>query len=474
MIPDNEYNILEDSDKKIILHNFLDQISHDLSSEKSIFDKTMTGFTNIRFLDKNNNIIENDLILHKLFTVSDTDKTDIKSLLAQTYIDFFYNYSLVILKVCEKNKCKNAWFPCGNECSDIAKFYLKNEIQSTFFFLNLLGNSFISYNSEKNTRQKIDIYLSTPTLNSITGNWDKDSKIFHLSKSQFSVGGKLIMGFGPSASGKTFWTKNAMKFLANYMNISNFPKYFLSVDGGIMRESSIIFQIIKFAAKTIVSAKGVLNLVSAGIKEKIVLNLNSIFNSNVVKKKMKIYLFSQNRRGVHLSLYVPETLVSYCFKTTKRNCIEAYLDYIKITKDKKWIALMIWQHKNGPCPFHKNFQCKGVMKSGTEREVEEGKKFSIGGYDKAIEYGNSELYRKTNYDGPHYRIRIHNSGGMKTNDMYTKSIIELDEMLYGSISENVKQNIENEMNCIILKLQDKIKKDNIYLKNPDDYIKSLI
>ena len=51
---------------------------------------------------------------------------------------------------------------------------------------------------------------------------------------------RLIMGFGPSASGKTFWTENVIKMMDKAD--PNFPKVFMSVDGGIIREFSEIYQ----------------------------------------------------------------------------------------------------------------------------------------------------------------------------------------------------------------------------------------
>mgnify|MGYP001616296616 CR=1 FL=1 len=47
------------------------------------------------------------------------------------------------------------------------------------------------------------------------------------------------MGFGPSASGKSYWTKNIIKIFCKIYD--NYPDTFISVDGGIYRETSKIY-----------------------------------------------------------------------------------------------------------------------------------------------------------------------------------------------------------------------------------------
>ena len=84
--------------------------------------------------------------------------------------------------------------------------------------------------------------------------------------------------------------------------------------------------------------------------------------------------------------------------------------------------------------YLKKFKCNTVVKSGTERETTEGKKYSSRAYDTSEYHGNKELFRKTGAIPSKYQIRVHNSGGTfryeNTIKVFNKSIVELDENLY--------------------------------------------
>lgn len=347
-----------------------------------------------------------------------------------------YVYLNDYFKICKEKDCNEMWLKCKGECLRKAHKFLQDELESTVYMLNLLGNSFLSTN---NTKLTIN-YDNQP----LTGKWIQDSVHFKLCNKQFNTG-RLIMGFGPSASGKTYWAKSIIKFLSGEKSLS-FPTEFLSIDGGIQRETSVIYQIIKNSIKDL-HGSGVVNLVSASA-----LTGDSIFSSDTVKKNLKIYLKSQNKMNIYPNLYVPETLGACPFRL---NCSSVYADYIKITNDTQWVGIYIWQHKT-ECNLPEKFKCNTVVKSGKSRETVEGKKYSSRAYDASEYHGNKELFRKTGSVLPSkYQIRVHNSGGafnyINGQKVYNKSILELGENLY-KIFEPIKQNLEESYNCIILPL----------------------
>ena len=108
-----------------------------------------------------------------------------------------------------------------------------------------------------------------------------------------------------------------------------------------------------------------------------------------------------------------------------RDCGDRYKKYKKLTEDEKWIGLYIWQHKN---PYeatknrklcHSGFKCHGCVKSGTDRELKEGKKYSAKAYEISEKYGIQEMK-----EGKGGRIEIHNSGGRKINDANGNPILQ--------------------------------------------------
>ena len=89
------------------------------------------------------------------------------------------------------------------------------------------------------------------------------------------------MGLGPSAAGKTFWAKNVIKLMGKANN--NFPRSFLSVDGGLVRELSYVYQDIIRALAKHPKIDGLNNLVSSGWDP----FHKSLFKAGHVKKSVK-------------------------------------------------------------------------------------------------------------------------------------------------------------------------------------------
>tara|TARA_Y100000389_G_C17338736_1_gene452114 strand:+ start:32 stop:961 length:930 start_codon:yes stop_codon:yes gene_type:complete len=282
---------------------------------------------------------------------------------------------------------------------------------------------------------------------SLTDNWNIDYVHFSLDPTQFTKKGKLIMGFGPSASGKTYWAKNIIELMNKQLN---FPEDFISIDGGIQRSSSIVYQIIK-NIPNMFNSKGFKNLMSSDF-----ITSKSLFSSSKIKSVLKKYLKKQSENNISPNLYVPETLGSCATVFTKYGCSKKYKDYIDISNDQNWVALYIWQHKKN-CDLTEKFKCNTVKKSGKDREIMEGKKYSSKAYKVSEKHGNKELFRDSG-KVPHagYRIRIHNSGGNYSEEnnkkIYNKSIIELDDKLYNKIKN--RKIVENKFNCIIIKIND--------------------
>ena len=283
--------------------------------------------------------------------------------------------------------------------------------------LKILANSLL--NSNNNTSAQLTFKIE----GELTGVWSDDKdKIDIVKKNTDNVESILIMGLGPSASGKTYWAKSIIKMLKNKSNIKEeIPEYIMTIDGGSYREYSFMYQKIKNLAK---------DIGSAGLNSLVKGSGAMIFSSSIIKKNVIEYLKKQKlKKNIFFGFYVPETLgvcptskISYisCYST-----IEKYLELIP-NKDK-WIGLMIYQHLNkqpnkniiGKCPFTPEYQCIGCFESGSKREVEEGKKYSNSAYSWTLSEGFNEMLK-----APMGRFLIHNSGGHKyINGNNSKSII---------------------------------------------------
>ena len=284
-------------------------------------------------------------------------------------------------RVCQEQKCdKDNWVKCDGKCYQQSLSEVKNEINSTLYMLNVLGNSMINGNCKLEFSRKLD---------DLTNNWENDCQYFQ--PREGNAKSRLIMAFGPSASGKTFWVKNVIKIL-NHQKINNvFPDNFLSIDGGIHRESSYVYDVIKSSIRQN-NASGFENLVSTGI-------FPGIFDSGVIKKNIKNWLKTHNDKK--FNIYVPETL-SGCFF----DCKGVYQDYINYTGDTEYIALNIWQHEQGcKCNYKTPYKCKGTTASGKAREQIEGKKYSSSAYATSFNHGQQEIIKT---DGIY--MDIHNPG----------------------------------------------------------------
>lgn len=319
------------------------------------------------------------------------------------------------------------WTTCAGKCSTLSLTAFKLELDSTAYFLRVLANTTIRADGSAG----IDINYINPGNHTLTGKWADDAQFFTIKP--FANRGRLIMGFGPSASGKTYWAKNLIAMMR--IRDTSFPDTFLSIDGGLYRELSQVYQTIVTRVKQ-VNIIGFSNLVLAGIS----LTQSSLFASSKIKKKMISYLDAQPD-STNISLYVPETLGD-CGSFRPSGCKSKIQPYVKISQDTNWIGTMIYQHKTGnSCPEDSGFKCKGATESGKEREVDEGKQYSNAAFDHSYAQGIREVDL-----APGPRFVIHNSGGRKNAGTINKSII-YDARSPATFTPAQQQDIETRFNC---------------------------
>lgn len=298
-----------------------------------------------------------------------------------------------------ENKKKNKWVDCLGKCYDVATKYIDIEMNSTAYILRCLQMSMLN-------KKRLKVFFDGE-LEDITGKWEDDQDMFRILnfRNNFDGPGRLIMGFGPSASGKTYWANNLIKILGKMEK--RFPDTFMSIDGGIYREASMIYQdIVDITLNN--GINGLNNLIPSGISKR-----NELFPTGEVKSMIRKYLKTQNTPN----LYVPETLGG-CL--TRVDCPRKYKKYIKITKDNDWIGVCIWQHRTGDeCTFQPMYKCVGCTESGKKREETEGKKYSNRAWE--ISYNNGKFFAKK----ANTWFIIHNTGGKKYRGRLTNiSLIE--------------------------------------------------
>lgn len=389
---------------------------------------------NLRIKSKQTNI--KDIIYNKSFEggVEYFVKAK-KQIFNNQYITDLMNSSNKELSILQKK-----WVSCNSKCVQTIKKFIDHELSSTAFNLRALAESIISIN-------KGFIQIEFTGVNEdITGKWEDDYKLFKISfigineeESKNNTKGRLIMGFGPSASGKTYWAKSIIQMFS--MTDENFPKTFMTIDGGNFREISQIYQFIIRSVKR-KGHGGLTNLVASGMLG------SSLFDSNIVKKNIVKFL-SENKDKCPISLYVPETLGA-CNMPFPKSCKDVVQNFKNITNDNNWIGLNIYQHKYAAdCNYDNEFKCTGCTESGTMRQTNEGKEYSNQAWGQSKKNGDREI--KNALGG---QFIIHNSGGKKWTDLagnslFCKSIIT--EVSTNSIfNEDMIPKIESKFNCIYL------------------------
>ena len=330
---------------------------------------------------------------------------------------------------------KSEWVNCIDDCRNTLSLAISKELNSTAYMLRVLSMSLVNDKSAVPLEEKQNPcynsfggkiqFKTSPSFNYLTGIWERDKKyiemiITHPQKEinetpTTQTTGRLIMGFGPSASGKTHCAAKVIQLMQKVE--PGFPGVFLAIDGGLYREKSVVYQTITNAIKEKSQYTGLTNLVASGPIG------SSLFKSEIIKKAVVEYLLNlkktQNRNpGKHFNIYVPETLGS-CQSLTGswgfKNCINKYEVYKKLTGDTNWVGLMIYQHiTKDKCIYKDDYKCVGTKESGETRAQNEGKEYSSGAWNFSYLNGNSAIDA-----APKYRFRIHNGG-----ELGKKSILE--------------------------------------------------
>jgi hypothetical protein len=360
---------------------------------------------------KNINIkseIKKKLLVNLCQSLGVTDLSEIKNTIR--------NIVSTILPIQKHCINKKIWIECNKTCYSGLANLINIEISSSAYILRTIYNSLIP-----SAYTELELEIN----DALTGIWENDYNNLTITKFGNDSPRKLILGLGPSACGKTYWAKALIQTFIE--SSPNLPNLFLSIDGGIQRESSIVYQYILDIARE-ACVLGFINLVSTSYFSK------TLFDSNIVK--YNIIKFLQKQRA--LSLYVPETL-SDCGTLRPQSCYSKIKKYIDITHDNDWISILIYQHRDGnTCKYPKGYRCVGCSVAGRLREVKEGKKYSDKMYIRSI---TESLDFLSSSSGMKYII--HNSGS-KTN----KSIIDdyTDYTIYNPIRVDIRENLMRNTN----------------------------
>jgi len=320
---------------------------------------------------------------------------------------------------------QSEWMKCDKQkhCDSAALHYLwRIERESTIYMLRILNMGYIS---KDNTRPLIiNIDLTYPGSVSVedarlTGIWSKDNPHVTLELATTGGGITFVLASGPTGAGKTFMGKQICEKLG-------LPPM-ISIDGGIYRDCSIVYQIIKHVLHEKGWA-GMRNLVFTSTLEKIhsvprLLRISwtkffeGIFDTEKVKNLVYQYLVYQRglkKIKINFPIYVPDTL---SFTPSMND----YKDFLALTgynrsglsnEGMNIINAMIYQHWEGgeKCPLPFPQRCVGCLASGRAREIREGKKYpdNPDSYNKGVKNSLAILFDESNEFMT--RIFIHNTG----------------------------------------------------------------
>ena len=349
-----------------------------------------------------------DIIKNNCYTI--LNKLIIDEVDSTAYMLRVIKNSIITISTSEDKEFMNktklfSFYPNMNTCLETEKDIYGYEEEETSMsggaipFAKAVNKIIDNNNSFKNL-------VNLTIRSNITGKWKDDYCKFKLNLLH-SKSAKLILAFGPSASGKTFSCKKIIEILNTINPI--FPSQFATIDGGIARESSIIYKMI-ISCITHYCKEGISNLDKNNLHSRLRKNtaiLPSLF-PKVKKKVFNYFLFLKNnsppQKPFIINLYVPLTLAS----CTILQCKTQYQKYIDLTGNMKWIGLNIWQHKKASdCNYIKydDLKCTGCKESGEARERKEGKKYSSSNWQSSYNMGLKEIM---NTYGSRYDI--HNSG----------------------------------------------------------------
>lgn len=323
-------------------------------------------------------------------------------------------------------------------CQDASfREFLQNlvtaELTSTYYFLTLIWRSTI-ITPKDGVEQSQPITFEIEGEGELTGTWEDDkNRLKIVLNTDENLQSSIIFGLGPSASGKTFWAKKILKYLNNPSD-----RYF-TIDGGIFRENSLIYQLLR--ESFFQYNKGHASLVD------VIHPSQSFFLDKDCKKELKTF-FKEN---TGLSFYIPTTSL-FVEESAKDGMYHWNFSKILIDEAKEFkitegniLCVLIFQCLNS-CKYSKltnfNLRCSGCQLLGTEREIDEGKKYSSKAYIPSFLI-HDKIYKSFKLHDLNC-LKIHNS-----KDGY--SIIEMsnDTPLIGTF-EDLKRRTEDDK-CIIVR-----------------------
>jgi hypothetical protein len=334
----------------------------------------------------------------------------------------------------EKNLGNINWKTCSKNkrlCGIIHKA-LDKEVTSTGYMLHLFDTMCVS---KKETTCIIKFKWRIGEPHQFDGRWAIDKNRIKISyfglKSEWNeynpqkvaaddAKTMLVLLAGPSASGKSYIATNVALQTDGILTNPSFPKCFLKVDGGDMREKSIIYD--NLANK--------INELATNTRSSDYINLNKLIK--FPKKQVREFLKTQIKLepNLRISIMLPTTLVSNFAKKMcwlKKNddaaadCLYKSIvtpwafnwddgdeiereagetDKRKLTIHLPPTVFLIYQHEHpsamdddsgsisaaSRCPFSQD-TCKGTVESGKKRALSEGKPYSHKTHSAALGYG---------------------------------------------------------------------------------------
>jgi hypothetical protein len=301
------------------------------------------------------------------------------------------------------------------EC-DIVREFGELELNSTAYMLRVLTKSIIGEKENIKFKFVKDKELAEKKKKEITGRWSNDAGLINIITTQGtnvtkSNDGMLIMGLGPSASGKSFMANKIIEIMKEIMkkpidNGYTFPDFFFNIDGGKYRELSVVYQSVIKGIKQY-SNNGQTDIITKCINDNVgmnnqpvmdkqqpvmnnqseieigggdptcsscnlsskpsdylalnnykgIINLKDYIDTSKIKNEVKGYLNGQ--RLLHKSrnnkLQNNKLQINLYVPDTLVSCGSGYdrcmrkiKEYVKITNSQnRWISTLIYQHKIG-------------------------------------------------------------------------------------------------------------------------------
>ena len=113
------------------------------------------------------------------------------------------------------NKANDNWVYCNesksSKCNKMLRIALTKELKSTAYMLRALQMMLLNIDDSNTGENKLYMFVSGKNVK-LTGKWDHDKKFLNIDVKRSKLQNNtqknyLVMGYGPSASGKTFMAK---------------------------------------------------------------------------------------------------------------------------------------------------------------------------------------------------------------------------------------------------------------------------